>query len=105
MVAYKIEQPLWGSPLGVQTGDARAHFQPFLGRFLGDDVPPQFEYLPQARPVAVAHQSLTCSHIALLDAPMPEVHRAGGLLPVTRWRQRKDYLEISPELRLMGFDD
>src|SRR5215217_6323802 len=47
MTAYECEQPLGCAPLGVQTGDSIDHFHPFLARFLGDDVPPQFEDLRQ----------------------------------------------------------
>src|SRR5262245_39749884 len=88
MTAYEVEPPL-----GVQTGDPIDHFHPFLGRFLCDDVPPQFEHLRQTGPVAVAHQSLTRGDIALLDAPMADVHRACSLLSIARWRQRKDQLD------------
>jgi len=66
----------------------------FLGRFLGDDIAPQCEHLCQTGPVAVAHQSRARGDMALLDAAMTDVHRACGLLPVTRWRQRQDQLDV-----------
>src|SRR5262245_17985849 len=94
MAAYECEQPLGGAPLGAQTGDPIDHFYPFLSRVLRDDVPPQFEYLCQTRPVAVAHQGLTRGDMALLDAPMPDVQRACGLLSVAHRRQRKDQFNI-----------
>ena len=36
---------------------------------------------------------------------MPAVHRVGGCLLVARGWQRKDSLNIGPELRLIVFDD
>jgi len=52
-----------------------------------------------------AHQRLTGRDIALLDAPMADVHRACGLLTVARRRERKDQRDIGPQLRLVLFDD
>ena len=66
---------------------------------------PQLKDLRQPGPIAVAHQGLTRRDIALLDAPMADVHRACGLLTVAHGRERKDQLDIGPELRLVLFDD
>mgnify|MGYP006996098757 CR=1 FL=1 len=66
---------------------------------------PSSNTLRQPGPVAVAHQGLTRGDMALLDAPMAKVHRACGLLPVARGRQRKDQRDIGPQLRLVLFDD
>ncbi len=66
---------------------------------------PQLKDLRQPGPIAVAYQGLTRRDIALLDAPMANVHRARGVLPVADGRERKDQLNIGPQLRLVLFDD
>ena len=65
----------------------------------------EFKDLGQSRPIAIAHQSLTCREIALLDAPMAAVHRTGALLTIARWRQGKNSLNIVAKLGLILFDD
>ena len=89
MTAYQLQQTPGCGPFGTQTGDPIDHFHPFLGRFLGDDVTPQLKHLRQPGPIAIAHQGLTRGDIALLDAPMADIHRAGGLLTIARWRSVK----------------
>ena len=80
--AYKLQQTCGGCPLGAETGDSIDHFHPFFPRFLVNAVTPQLKDLCETRPIAIAHQSLTCREIALLDAPMADVHRTRGLLTV-----------------------
>jgi hypothetical protein len=72
---------------------------------LNDDVTPQLKDLRETGPSTVTHQRLTGRDIALLDAPMANVHRACGLLTVARWRERKDQLDIRTQLRLILFDE
>src|SRR4029453_12728057 len=86
---------------GGQTGDPIDHFCPFLARFLGDDMTPQLKHLRSPWPIAVAPQGLTRGDIALLDAPMADVHRACGLLTIARRRERKDQLDIGPHRGLI----
>jgi hypothetical protein len=54
MTSDKLQQPIGGGPLGASTCDAIDHFDPFLFRFFGDNMPPYFEHLCQTRPIAVA---------------------------------------------------
>ena len=103
--SYQGEQALGGGPLRAQARDSIDHFHPFLACFGEHDVASKLKDLRQPRPVAVAYQCLTRGDIALLDAPMPAVHRVGGCLLVARGGQRKDSLNIGPELRLIVFDD
>jgi hypothetical protein len=81
------------------------HFHPFRGRFGGDDVPSPCEPLRQTGPGAVAHPGCTRGEIALLDAPMTAVHRAGSLLSLAPRRQRTAPCAIGAELRLMVLND
>jgi hypothetical protein len=61
--------------------------------------------LCQPTPITVADESLTRREIALLDAPMAQVNRPGRGVVVTNGRERQDQLDISPQLRLVVFDD
>src|SRR6266699_6256048 len=80
--AYELQQTHGGRPLGAETGDAIDHFHPLLPCFLVNDVTPQLKNLGKTRPIAIAHQGLTRREMALLDAPMADVHRTRGLLMV-----------------------
>ena len=51
---------------------------------------PQLKDLREPRPITVAHEGLTGREMALLNAPMADLHRACGLLTVARGRERKD---------------
>src|SRR5437667_5336315 len=105
MPPHQVQHTPGCRPLGVQTGDPIDHFSPFLPRLLDDDVTPHLKDLRQTGPITVTHQSLTCRDIALLDAPMADVHRACGLLTVARRRERKDQLDTGPPLRLVRLAD
>jgi hypothetical protein len=61
--------------------------------------------LRESGPIAVADEGLTRREIALLDAPMAEVNGLRCVLTVADGRQRKDQLNIGPQLRLVFFDD
>ena len=73
--------------------------------FLDDDVTPQLKDLCETGPITVAHQGRTRREIALLNAPMADVHGPRGVLPVTGWRECKDQCNIGPQPRLVLFDD
>jgi hypothetical protein len=68
-------------------------------------VTPKLKDLGQPGPITVAYESLTRREIALLDAPMPQVDSPCRGLVVANGRKRKDQRDISPQLRLVLFDD
>ena len=103
--AHQLQQTPRGRPCGTQTGDPIDHCYPFLARFLGDDMTPPLKDLREPGPITVAHEGRTRREMALLNAPMADLHRAGGLLTVSRGRERKDSRDIGAELRLVLFDD
>ena len=72
---------------------------------MAEDVPPQLKHLRQAGPIAVAHQGLTRREIALLDAPVADVHGSRRVLTIAEGREGKDQLNIGPQLRLVLFDN
>jgi hypothetical protein len=62
-------------------------------------VPPKLKDLRQPGPtITVTYETLTRREIALLDAPMAQVDRLGRGLVVTNGRERKDQLDIGPQL-------
>jgi hypothetical protein len=71
---------------------------------LRDHMTSEFKDLCQPRPIALAHQRLTGREMALLDAPMADVHRTGALLAIARWRQGTHSLTIVAKLGRMFFD-
>jgi hypothetical protein len=103
--SYQCEQALGGGPLGAQARDSIDHFHPFLARFLEHDVTSKLKDLREPGPLAVAYEGLTRRDIALLDAPMAKVDSPCRGLAVANGRERKDQLDIGPQLRLILFDD
>src|SRR5262249_32835930 len=103
--SYQGQQALGGGTLGAQARDSIDHFHTFLARFLEHDVPSKLKDLRESGPIAVAYEGLTRRDIALLNAPMAKVDRPRrGLAVANRW-ERKDQLDIGPQLRLVFFDD
>src|SRR3979409_818812 len=105
MPPHQVQHTPGCRPLGVQTGNPRDHLGPLLSRLLEDDMTPHRKDLRQTGPITVAHERLPGRAIALLDAPMAAVYRAGGLLTVARRREWKDQRDIGLQLRLILFDD
>src|SRR6187200_1285848 len=98
MPPHQVQHTPGCRPLGVQTGNPIDHLGPLLSRLWEDDITPHLKDLRQTGPITVAHERLTGCDIALLDAPMADVYRAGGLLTVTRRRECKDQLDIGLQL-------
>ena len=103
--SYQGEQALGCSPLGAQAGDAIDYLYPFLARFGEHDVASKFKNLREPGPIAVAYERRTRRDIALLEAPMAKVDRLRRSLAIPNGRKRKDQCDISPQVRLVCFDD
>src|SRR5215510_13338125 len=103
--AYQGEQALGRGPLGAQARDTIDHFHPFLACFLEHHVTSKLKDLREPGPIAVAYEGLTRRDITLLDAPMAKVDGPRRDLAVALRRERKDQLDIGPQLRLVLFDD
>src|SRR5262247_1399470 len=103
--SYQSEQALGCGPLGAQARHSIDHFQLFLARFLEQHVTSKLKDLRQPGPIAVAYEGRTRRETALLDAPMAQVDRPRCGLAVAKGRERKDQLDIGPQLRLVLFDD
>src|SRR4030095_4636187 len=101
--SYQGEQALGCCALGAQARDSIDHFHPFLARFLEYDVTSKLKDLRESGPIAVAYEGLTRRDIALLNASMAQVDCPRRGLTVTNGRERKDQLEIVPQLRLALF--
>src|SRR4029450_1716067 len=98
--SYQGAEALGGCLLRAQARDPIDHFHPFLACFGEHDVTPKLKNLGQPGPITVAYESLTRREIALLDAPMAQVDSPCRGLVVANRRERKDQLDISPQLRL-----
>ncbi len=81
-------------PRGPQPGRPVDDFDPFLPRFVSHHVASELKDLGQPKPIAGAHQRFAGRDLALFNAPMATVDRAGALWMVSHRGQRKDQCDI-----------